>query len=365
MDTILLIILIILLGATLGILYLNLRSKTKDDSENQEAEEIANLKTEIVTLKDTLNNTINTSLGTMSTSFNALSTGVTKDMTEALTKVDEKVGNFNQQVQLLNQSQEGITKILAGVKKYGTLAEYSLDALIKDLLPASQFMTNVKMKEDTSENVEFAIKLQGDVLVPVDSHFPVEKFKAITDAHEADDKREVADARTKLASAFKAKAKSVMEKYIVPPKSTDFAIVYAPTESLYKELTEYQDPSTKELLTQELMKKYKIVICGPNTLSAYLQSLHMGFQSLKVQKGATEIYNHLKTITTRFGKHFDNIITLRKKLEEAMSVVDKFGTDARSISRTLENIKDPEQVEKAVQTENVEKFVERNKQLKN
>ena len=363
MDTFLLIILVSLLGTTLAILYLNIRAKPKSD--NRESEEIDNLKTEIVTLKDTLNNTINTSLGTMSTSFNALSTGVTKDMTEALTKVDEKVGNFNQQVQLLNQSQEGITKILAGVKKYGTLAEYSLDALIKDLLPASQFMTNVKMKEDTSENVEFAIKLQGDVLVPVDSHFPVEKFKAITDAHEADDKREVADARTKLANAFKAKAKSVMEKYIVPPKSTDFAIVYAPTESLYKELTEYQDPSTKELLTQELMKKYKIVICGPNTLSAYLQSLHMGFQSLKVQKGATEIYNHLKTITTRFGKHFDNIITLRKKLEEAMNVVDKFGTDARSISRTLENIKDPEQVEKAVQTENVEKFVERNKQLKN
>ena len=357
----------LLLALVIVVIFLLLKQKgNKDDqNENKEAEEIANLKNEIVTLKDTLNNTINTSLGTMSTSFNALSTGVTKDMTEALTKVDEKVGNFNQQVQLLNQSQEGITKILAGVKKYGTLAEYSLDALIKDLLPASQFMTNVKMKEDTSENVEFAIKLQGDVLVPVDSHFPVEKFKAITDAHEADDKREVADARTKLANAFKAKAKSVMEKYIVPPKSTDFAIVYAPTESLYKELTEYQDPSTKELLTQELMKKYKIVICGPNTLSAYLQSLHMGFQSLKVQKGATEIYNHLKTITTRFGKHFDNIITLRKKLEEAMSVVDKFGTDARSINRTLENIKDPEQVEKAVQTENVEKFVERNKQLKN
>ncbi len=364
MDMILLIILVILLGATLGILYLNLRSKAKDENENKEAEELANLNAEIVRLKDSLNSTINTSLSSMSTSFNSLSTGVTKDMTEALTKVDEKVGNFNEQVKLLNQSQEGITKILAGVKKYGTLAEYSLDALIKDLLPASQFMTNVKMKEDTSENVEFAIKLQGDVLVPVDSHFPVEKFKAITDAYEADDKKAVADARTKLASAFKAKAKSVMEKYIVPPKTTDFAIVYAPTESLYKELTEYQDQSTKELLTQELMKKYKIVICGPNTLSAYLQSLHMGFQSLKVQKGATEIYNHLKTISTRFTKHFDNVIVLRKKLEEAMNVVDKFGTDARSITRTLENIKDPEQVEKAVLTENVEKFVERNKQLK-
>ena len=113
------------------------------------------------------------------------------------------------------------------------------------------------------------------------------------------------------------------------------------------------------------MKKYKIVICGPNTLSAYLQSLYMGFQSLKVQKGATEIYNHLKNITTRFGKHFDNIINLRKKLDEAMSVVDKFGTDARSITRTLENIKDPEQVEIAVKSENVEKFVDRSKKAKN
>ena len=194
-----------------------------------------------------MSSSLNTQMTSMTSSFNSLSQDVMKDMTQALTSVDEKVGNFNQQVQLLNQSQEGITKILAGVKKYGTLAEFSLDALIKDLLPASQFMTNVKMKEDTSENVEFAIKLQGDVLVPVDSHFPVEKFKAITDGHDAEDKKAVADARAKLASAFKAKAKSVNEKYIVPPKTTDFAIVYAPTESLYKELTEYQDPTTKEL----------------------------------------------------------------------------------------------------------------------
>ena len=349
---------IIIVGLVVVVLLVNialfLKFKSKPNDEDNKDQEVLKIKDDINSLKNSLGE-----------SFNSMSKEVAKDMTAALTKVDEKVGNFNQQVQLLNQSQEGITKILAGVKKYGTLAEYSLGCIMKDLLPTSQFMTNVKMKEDTSENVEFAIKLQGDVLVPVDSHFPAEKFKAITDAHEADDKKAAADARTKLASAFKVKAKSVNEKYIVPPKTTDFAIVYAPTESLYKELTEYQDPSTKELLTQELMKKYKIVICGPNTLSAYLQSLHMGFQSLKVQKGATEIYNHLKTITTRFGKHFDNIIVLRKKLEEAMSVVDKFGTDARSISRTLENIKDPEQVEKAVQTENVEKFVERNKQAKN
>ena len=350
MQDSLLYIILVLIGVVIYLLVTQRKNKEEPKDNTQE----------LNNLKESINNSFNS----MSTSFNSLSKDVTRDMTQTLTSVNEKVSAFNTQVENLNKSQEGITKILAGVKKYGTLAEFSLDALIKDLLPASQFVTNVKMKEDTSENVEFAIKLQGDVMVPVDSHFPVEKFKAITDGYDSDDKRAVADARAKLASAFKVKAKSVNEKYIVPPKTTDFAIVYAPTESLYKELTDYQDPSNKELLTQELMKKYKIVICGPNTLSAYLQSLHMGFQSLKVQKGATEIYNHLKTISTRFAKHFDNVIVLRKKLEEAMNVVDKFGTDARSITRTLENIKDPEQVEKAVLTENVEKFVERNKQLK-
>ena len=365
MDTILIIILALILIATSAILYLNIKSNIKKEDENQESEEIANLNAEIVKLKDSLNTTINTSLSSMSSSFNNLSTGVTKDMTAALTKVDEKVAAFNSQVENLNESQKGINKILAGVKKYGTLAEFSLGSLIKDLLPSSQYFSNVKMKEETGENVEFAIKLQEGVLVPVDSHFPVERFRAIQDAHQEDDKKAIADARTKLAKAFKEKAKSVNEKYIVPPKTTDFAIVYAPTESLFLELANYQDPTTKELLTQELMKKYKVTIMGPNNLSGYLQSLHMGFQTLKVQKHATEIYDHLKTISTRFTKHFDGIINLRKKLEEAMTAVDKFGTDARSIKRTLENIKDPEQIEKAIETENVEKFEDIPRQAKN
>ena len=356
MDSIILVLNIVIIGliAVVGFIYYQRSSKQNFDSQIDDQAKELDRKEEISQLKSSFQE-----------SFNTMTKEIAKDMTGALTKVDEKVGVFNSQVENLNKSQEGINKILAGVKKYGTLAEFSLASLLKDLLPASQFISNVKMKEDTSENVEFAIKLQGDVLVPVDSHFPVERFKAIDDAHQEDDKKAMAEARTKLARAFKDKAKSVNEKYIVPPKTTDFGIVYAPTESLYKELTDYQDPSTKELLTQELMKKYKIVIMGPNTLSAYLQSLHMGFQSLKVQKGATEIYNHLKTISTRFAKHFDNVIVLRKKLEEAMKVVDTFGTDARSITRTLESIKDPEQVEIAAKTENVEKFVDHSKQLKN
>ena len=344
-------IILVLIGVVIYLLITQRKNKEEPKDNTQE----------LNNLKESINNSFNT----MSASFNNLSKDVTRDMTQTLTSVKEKVSAFNIQVENLNKSQEGINKILAGVKKYGTLAEFSLGSLLNDLLPASQYISNVKMKDDTSENVEFAIKLQDGVLVPVDSHFPVEKFKAIDDAYQADDKKAAADARTKLARAFRDKAKSVNEKYIVPPKTTDFAIVYAPTESLFSELTSYQDPSTKELLTQELMKKYKVVILGPNTLSAYLQSLHMGFQTLKVQKHATEIYDHLRNISTRFSKHFENVLVLRKKLEEAMGVVDTFGKDARSITRTLENIKDPEQVEKAVETENVEKFIDHSKQLKN
>ena len=311
---------------------------------------------EMNSLKETINNSINT----MSTSFNNLSKDVTRDMTGALTQIHEKVGVFNKQVEDLNKSQASFSKILAGVKKYGTLAEFSLASILKDLLPASQYIANVKMKEDTGENVEFAVKLQDGVLVPIDSHWPVEKFQAISDAEEAKDKKAIADARDKLASVFRAKAKKVNEKYIVPPKTTDFAIVYAPTESLFSELTSYRDPSTKELLTQELMRKHKITISGPNTLSGYLQSLHMGFQTLKVQKHATQIYDDLRNISSRFNKHFDGILSLRKILEEALSHTDDFGRDARSIMRTLENIKDPDQVEKLTK-EKVDKIKVLNK----
>ena len=332
--------------ALLGVvIYLLLsQRKHKDDDKNKEG---------IDKLKETLNNSINT----MSSSFNALSKDVTRDMTQALTKVDEKVGVFNQQVEAINKSQDSFSRILAGVKQYGGLAEFSLAGLLKDLLPAAQYIANVKMKPDeTGDVVEFAVKLQNDVLCPIDSHWPIEKYKNIDEAFQAKDKDALANARNDLASAFRAKSKSVSTKYINPPKSTDFAIVYAPTEGLYAELASYRDPKTKELLLEELRKKYKITIAGPNTLCAILQAYHLGFQTLKVQKHATQIHDDLKKITSRFEKHFDGIKNLRKKLEDAMKVTDDFGRDARSITRSLENIRDPEQIEIAAKDENVEKI---------
>ena len=334
---------IVLILLCVVIYLLIFQRKNKFESKNNE---------ELNQLKDSLTG----SISTMSTSFNNLSKDVTRDMTQALTKVDEKVSVFNQQVEAINKSQESFSRILAGVKQYGGLAEFSLASLLKDLLPAAQYIANVKMKpDDTRDVVEFAVKLQNDVLCPIDSHWPIEKYKAIDDAYQAKDKDTLASARSDLASAFRSKAKKVSEKYIMPPKSTDFAIIYAPVEGLYAELASYRDPKTKELLMEELRTKYKITIAGPNTLCAILQAYHLGFQTLKVQKHATQIHDDLKNITTRFSKHFDGIKNLRKKLEETMKVTDDFGRDARSIMRTLENIKDPEQVQQAIK-EDVDKI---------
>ena len=327
MDSILIIIVIGLLIANLVAVILLFKRKQPEQIDSSQV-----FKDEVNSLKNSF-----------SQSFGSMSKEIAKDMTGALTKVDEKVGVFNQQVGELNKSQDNFSKILSGVKTYGTLAEFGLGSLLKDLLPASQFIANVKMKpEETSETVEFAIKLQ-DVLLPIDSHWPVEKYKAIDDAYNANDKEAQAEARKDLAAAFRLKAKSVNSKYIAPPTSTDFAIVYVPTEGLFAELSSYRDPKTKELLLQELRTKYKVTISGPNTLSALLQAYSLGFQTLKVQKHATQIYTDLRTITTRFDKHFENIKDLRKKLEQAIGNVDSFGRDARAIMNSLSAIKNPKE----------------------
>ena len=338
METILL-TLILVIG--LVILYFQIKSKPKQEENVSEK------------IKDELNS-IKTSF---SDSFGAMSKDIAKDMTGALTKVDEKVLNFNQQIQTINESQNNFSKILAGVKQYGGLSEFSLAGILEDLLPANQFIANAKMKPDeTRDLVEFAVKLQNNVLCPIDSHWPIEKYKAVDEAFQEKDKDSLLLARGGLASAFRLKSKSVNEKYINPPMTTDFAIVYVPTEGLYAELSSYRDPKTKELLLEELRKKYKVTIAGPNTLCAIIQAYHLGFQTLKVQKHATQIHDDLKIISTRFFKHFDNIKTLRKKLEEAIKVTEDFGRDARSITRTLENIKDPERIEEATKEENVKKI---------
>ena len=321
METILLSIILVV-----GLLILYFQIKTKSKQEENVSEKI---KDELNSIKSSFSN-----------SFGTMSRDIAKDMTGALTKVDEKVLNFNQQIQAINESQNNFSRILAGVKQYGGLSEFSLAGILEDLLPATQYIANAKMKPDeTRDHVEFAVKLQNDVLCPIDSHWPIEKYKAVDEAFQEKNKDALVRARHDLASAFRTKSKNVNQKYINPPLTTDFAIVYVPTEGLYAELSSYRDPKTKELLLEELRKKYKVTIAGPNTFCAIIQAYHLGFQTLKVQKNATQIHDDLKNISNRFFRHFDNIIVLRKKLEEAIKVTEDFGRDARSIKNVLESIK--------------------------
>ena len=232
----LIVVLLVLNIITIFFLLRNKQQKTEDPAQT--------FKDEFNSFKDSF-----------SQSFGHMSKDIAKDMTGALTRVDEKVGVFNKQVEALNKSQDNFSRILAGVKQYGVLAEFSLASLLKDLLPATQYIENVKMKpEETGDTVEFAIKLQ-DVLVPVDSHWPIEKFKEIDNAYQAKDKEALANARKDLAAAFRSKAKSVSSKYIAPPKTTDFAIVYAPTEGLFAELSSYRDPKDKKPFTRGAKNK--------------------------------------------------------------------------------------------------------------
>ena len=174
MDNLIVILIVILLLANLAILYFQFKNKPKQEENVSEK-----FKDEISSIKSSF-----------SESFGNMSRDIAKDMTGALTKVDEKVGVFNQHVEALNKGQQNFSRILAGVKQYGVLAEFSLASLLKDLLPASQYIANVKIKpEETSENVEFAARLQDGVLCPIDSHWPIEKFKAIDDAYQNKDKQ--------------------------------------------------------------------------------------------------------------------------------------------------------------------------------
>ena len=193
--------LVLILISVVIYLLISERNKQVDNTQN----------TEINQLKESLNNSLNT----MSSSFNSLSKDVTRDMTQTMTKVEEKMNVFNKQVGEINQSQTDFSRILAGVKQYGGLSEFSLASLLEDLLPASQYIANAKMKpEETRDLVEFAIKLQNNVLCPIDSHWPIEKYKAVDEAFQNNDKDALASARHDLALAFRTKSKSVNQKYI-------------------------------------------------------------------------------------------------------------------------------------------------------
>ena len=200
-------ILIIILVAAVLFFNVYLFFKLQKNSNKEDFTELSKIKDDITGLKVSLNE-----------SFSNMSKEVAKDMTGTLSRVDEKVASFNKQVEDIQNSQSNFSRILAGVKQYGGLSEFSLANLLQDLLPSSQYIANAKMKPDeTRDLVEFAVKLQNDVLCPIDSHWPIEKYKAVDEAFQNKDKEALSSARNELASAFRSKSKTVNQKYINPP----------------------------------------------------------------------------------------------------------------------------------------------------
>ena len=200
---ILIIILSLILGLSLLVIVYLVLKMTKNSNLDQINQSNEKIKNDLEIFK----NSLNSQISGMSGSFNNLSQGVTRDTTQTLTKVDEKLSNVYKIIDTLNKGQKDFTKILSGVKKYGTLAEYSLEALIKDLLPPTQYIANAKMRPDEDNTkVEFAIKLQNDVLCPIDSHWPIEKLKAVEDAYNDNDKKQLNDAKKKNLASIKKKA---------------------------------------------------------------------------------------------------------------------------------------------------------------
>lgn len=292
-----------------------------------------------------LKRTVTEKLENVSNSYNTFSNKITKDITESFTRYEKDVKNFNEKVQNMNEVQSNLTKIFSNVKKFGTAAEFSLASLLKDLLAPSQYVPNAKIKSESQGTVEFAIKLPKNILVAVDSFFPAAILEKIKDADETKDKKASADTRNELASAIEDKAEKISEKYIEPPKTTPFGVLYLPTESLFYEVCNHRDKKTKEPLLQTLQREYNIIVLGPTTLSVFLQSLHMGFDTLQVQVRSKKIYEDLQKLRFSFNNHMKVIEEIYKYTNLSLKKIEEAGKSGRSINNVLENVQEPEAVD--------------------
>lgn len=231
-----------------------------------------------------------------------------------------------------------LKRVLTNVKSRGVLGEYQLQAILENLLSADQYVLNAAVGKGNRERVEFAVKMPGQsepILLPIDSKFPQESYLRLVDAYEIASKPEIEMNRNELFKAVKKAAQDIQNKYIHPPYTTDFAILFLPVESLYAEIL--REPG----LTQQIQQDYKVLVTGPTTLSAILNSLQMGFRTLAIQKRSSEVWQVLGAIKTEFGKFGELIEKTQKKLTEANSELDKLvGARTRVIQRKLRDIEE-------------------------
>lgn len=233
----------------------------------------------------------------------------------------------------------GLKKVLGNVKTRGTFGEIQLAALLEQMLSPEQYEANVKTRKNATEFVEFAIKLPGKdngrdvVYLPIDAKFPKDVYEQYMDAYEEGDTTRIESTSKQLEITIKRMAKDIHEKYVEPPFTTDFAIMFLPFESIYAEVIR------RTSLVETLQKDYKIVVTGPTTLGAILNSLQMGFRTLAIQKRTSEVWGVLGAVKTEFGKFGGMLEKVQKNLQNAGDQLEEvMGKRTRAIERKLRQV---------------------------
>ena len=233
----------------------------------------------------------------------------------------------------------GLKKVLGNVKTRGTFGEIQLAALLEQMLSPEQYEANVKTRKDATEFVEFAIKLPGKndgkdtIYLPIDAKFPKDVYEQYIDAYEDGDATMIDTTSKQLETTIKRMAKDIHDKYIEPPYTTDFAIMFLPFESIYAEVIR------RTSLVETLQKDYKIVVTGPTTLGAILNSLQMGFRTLAIQKRTSEVWGVLGAVKTEFGKFGGMLEKVQKNLQNAGDQLEEvMGKRTRAIERKLRQV---------------------------
>lgn len=231
-----------------------------------------------------------------------------------------------------------LKRVLSNVKSRGVLGEYQLQALLENMLSPEQYLNNASLGKGNRERVEFAVKMPGNeepVLLPIDAKFPQESYLRLVDAYDSGNVSEVEFYRAELVRAIKKSALDIQSKYLNPPYTTDFAILFLPVESLYAEVLRHPG------LAQEIQQEYKVLVTGPTTLSAILNSLQMGFKTLAIQQRSSEVWQILGAVKTEFSKFGTLIERTQKKLQEANDDLDKLvGVRTRVIQRKLKDVQE-------------------------
>lgn len=240
------------------------------------------------------------------------------------------------EMQTIASSVGDLKKVLSNVKTRGVLGEIALGAILEQVLNNDQYAKNVATKKGSQANVEYAIKLPGDgetpVWLPIDAKFPADAYSQLVDAYDSGDTAAIDVSAKALRDRLRSFAKDIHDKYISPPNTTDFAIMFLPVEGLYAE-------AVRMGLVETLQNDYKINIAGPTTMAALLNSLQMGFKTLAIQKRSGEVWNILGVVKTEFESFASVLETTQKRLSQANDDLDKLiGVRTRKIQRTLSGV---------------------------